>query len=577
MSQGWSVNPTTDVILFLEAPAVGVNNVVVREYAAGAVGGTDAFALGAWSVTYGWPGEGEFFSDRLWFAGTPLQPQTLWATQIGDYTHHGKSTPIVDSDAVSFTINARQVNAVQDLIPLDRLIILGKGGEFVLTGGQDDVVTPSTIGVKPQSFCGSGGVQAKVLDTTAVFVQEQGQHVFDMGYQLEADGFRPRDLLIYADHLVKGMTLLRLEWAPAPYRTLWFPRSDGKMLGCTYMPEQEILGWHTHDTGRTLAGAGLEMIEDVVSLPGVTETETYVVVLRYINGVVKRYIEQFAPSIVSDVRDWFYVDSGLTYNGRNATATTVQVNLFSGTWEESGTLEIIASAALFVGASDVGDGFLITRDVVGTDPVTGEAITTTYSARVRITAYIDATHVRAYSIGTMPEPLRTYATTSWVFQRDTVTGLGHLEGRRVAILSDASVVSNGRSGPSYVVTGGSITLPTPGGVVHVGLPYRAHIETLEVNMAGGEPIRDAKKLINSLSLLLKDARGIKAGTRLDYLDELPQREFEDYGDPTLPLTGYGKVPVSAEWGENSGKVHVVSDDPLPAEILALIPKLMVSS
>jgi hypothetical protein len=157
-----------------------------------------------------------------------------------------------------------------------------------------------------------------------------------------------------------------------------------------------------------------------------------------------------------------------------------------------------------------------------------------------------------------------------VLQRSTMSGLDHLEGEEVSILADGSVH------PTRVVTGGAITLQSPGGVVQIGLPYRALLETLEVNAAGGEPMRGNKKLIQSVGLLVKDARGLKAGTRLDMLDDLPQREFEAYGDPTLPLTGYARIPVSAEWGENNGHIFLVSDDPLPAEILSLLPRLMSS-
>lgn len=566
MAQGWDIDEVADTITFLEPPPAGTNNIVVKEFAVGAVGGTDSWALGAWSGFYGYPCEVEFFSDRLWWAGTPLDPQTVWGSQIGDYSNHGKSTPIVDSDAVSFTINARQVNAVQDLVPLDKMIILAKGGEFLMTGGQDEVITPSSINIKPQSYRGTGGVQAKVVGDTAIIVQEQGSHVFDIGYRFEQDGYRPQDISVYADHLVEGYTILRMEWMTAPWSTLFFMRNDGKLAGCTYMPEQEVIGWHRHDTDG--------VIEDIVCLPGDQQTEFYAVVRRIVNGQVKRYIEQMEESFVQDPRDWFYVDSGLTYDGRNTTATTLIVT--GGVlWDENEALNLATSAPLFVGASDVGDGFTVSRQVLEQNPETGAWAFVTYKVRVVISAYLSTTEVTVTSVGTVPVALRAQPSTDWVFERDTITGLGHLEGKEVNILSDASVH------PRRVVTGGQISLDSPGGVVHVGLPYRAHIETLEVNSAGGQPLRDAKKLLHEVNMLVRGTRGIKVGTIFDgendqYLDEIKEREFEDYGEPTLAVTGLVKILTSAKWGESQGKVHIVSDDPLPMEILAIIPKLMTS-
>ena len=554
--QGWTIDATADTITFGIAPATGTNNVVVKEYTAGTLTGTNQFAIGAWCAEYGFPSECEFFADRLWFAGTPTDPQTIWGTQTGDYSNFGRTVPLVDTDAISITINARQVNAVTDLVPLDAFIVLTKGGQWKMTEDDKGNISPG-IGLKPQSFNGTSSIQSMVVGQTAIIVQEQGQRVFDIGYRFESDSYSPQDISIWSDHLVEGHTLLRMEWAPAPYKVIWFIRDDGVALGCTYMPEQEVIGWHRHDTGATgeAMDEDADVIEDIVCLPGTTETEVYVLVKRTINGQTKRYIEQLAPSFVEDSADWFYVDSGLTYDGRNSTATTV--TLSGGTnWTEDENLTLTASSALFVGSSDEGDGFEITD---GTNTV-----------RVRIIDYVSATVVTVNSVGTVPASLRSVALTGWTLQRDSISGLSHLEGREVAVLTDGSVH------PLRTVSSGAISLAYPAGVVQVGLPYRAHLETLEVNVAGAQTIRDNTKLIQSAGLLLRNSRGVKAGTRLDYLYDLAQREFENYGAPTTALTGYGRIDVSAEWGENSGHMHIVSDDPLPCEILGLITKFQAS-
>lgn len=556
--QGWTVNATADTITFSVAPATGTNNIIVNEFVTGTLTGSTKWAIGSWCAAYGFPSEVEFFSDRLWFAGTPTAPQTIWGSQTGDYSHFGRSTPIVDSDAVTFAINARQVNAVMDLVPLDKMIVLAKGGEFLMRGGQDDVITPSTISVKPQSYLGTDGLQSKVAGDTAIFVQEQGQHVFDIGYKFESDGYRPNDLSIWATHLVEGFKITRMEWMPAPWSVLFFARNDGKWIGCTYMPAQEVIGWHRHDTGRDIMGDGDDAIEDIVTLPGSEQTEVFAIVRRTIDGVTERYIEQLASYFVDDIRDWFYVDSGLTYDGRNTTAVTL--SLTGGTtWAEGDELVLTSSAPLFSGVGDIGDGFILSN---GTD-----------SVRVEIVGYTSTTVVTVGSIGTVPASLRDVALTDWVFQRDTIGGLSHLEGREVAILVDGSVH------PTKTVIDGAVALDYPGGVVTVGLPYRAHIETLPLNNPGAQTIMDSKKLLTSVGLLVENTRGVKVcGGPLDpeYLYEIPQREFENYGDPTRPATGYIETGVSADWGQDRGHFHVISDDPLPMEVLGLLPKFLAA-
>lgn len=567
--QGWSIDASADTITFNLAPAAGTNNITVSEFAAGALTGTTRFSLGSWSDVYGYPSEVEFFADRLWFANTPTNPQMFWATNAGDYTNFGRNTPVIDSDSVSFQINSRQVNAVMDLIPLSSLLVLTKGGEFIVGGGADNVITPSSISADPQSYCGSDGTQARVANDTAIFIQEQGSRVMDLGYRFEADGFRPKDLSVWAEHLVQGYRIQRLEWMPAPWSMLPMVRNDGVLIGCTYMPEQEVIGWHRHDTGKTPAGYGLDAFEDIACLPGADQTELFAIVRRVVDGQVVRYIEQLAPLEVTDNRDWFYVDSGLTYDGRNKGATTVTLSGGS-TWNEDEALTLTASAPLFVGAGDVGDGFLLEVTAVVSDDA-GYPMEVTYSVRVSIDEFISTTVVSVTSIGEVPAPLRGAPITGWTFQRDEITGLDHLEGRRVAILADAAVAT------PRIVAGGAITLDSPAGVVHVGLPYRAHIETLEVNEQGGSPIRGSQKLMTEVGVQVLASREVRACSgvlREEYLDELKVREFEEYAEPNRPLTGYGRIPLSSEWGVNNGRVHIVSDDPLPCRILALTPKLM---
>lgn len=560
MAQGWTVDSATDTITFYEPPAVGTNNVLVKELADAGQGGTDVWAVGAWSGRYGYPSEVEFFADRLWFAGTPADPQTIWASCIGDYPNFGRSSPIVDSDAVTFVINARQVNTVKDLVPLDNLLVMTTGGEYKVTGGQDDVVTPSTIGVKNQGNAGSGDVQSKLIGESAIFIQEEGQKIRDLRYQFEKDGFRGSDISVWADHLFAGFEIQWIEYWKAPWQVVWFTRDDGVRVGCTYMPEQEVIGWHWHDTD------GLFL--DACALPGKKESECYFLVERFIDGETVQCIEQQAPTRAATEADMFFVDCGVTFDGRNTAGTTITISSSSG-WTENDDLTITSSAALFVGATDVGDGFEVWRDV--TTVQDGIATTARVKARLVIDEYVDATHVHARSIGALPAALRDVAVSTWTIQRDTIDNLWHLEGKRVVVLQDAAV-----AGP-YTVVNGRVVLGTPGGVVNIGLPYSCEVETLELNNAGGDPMRDQTKLAYKVSILLLASRGVKAGGIRDTLYEIPERSYENYGQPPFLKTGVFDCNIPAGWGVDAGRVRIVSDQPLPMEILSITTRAVSSN
>ncbi|HGY6568681.1 TPA: hypothetical protein ACNTAD_001534 [Escherichia coli] len=153
-------------------------------------------------------------------------------------------------------------------------------------------------------------------------------------------------------------------------------------------------------------------------------------------------------------------------------------------------------------------------------------------------------------------------------QSADVLTLVHLEGQTVNILSDANVE------PQKVVSGGAVTLESPGAVVHIGLPITAEFETLDININGQETLLDKKQVIPSVTLVVNASRGIWATTPGGKWYEYPQREFEFYDDPVDDATGKVEVKLDSNWGKN-GRVRIRQLDPLPLSVLAVIPRLTV--
>lgn len=547
MAQGWTIDATADTITFYEPPATGTNNVVVKEYASGTTGATDVFAFAAWNASVGWPQEVEFFAARLVFARTATQPQTAWFSQVDDYSNFGKSTPIEDSDAITATLNARQVNAIEELVPLDKLIMLTTGGEWKTTGGQDDVLTPTKLAWKPQTYWGASKLPALVVGNMALFTQSRGYIVRDIGYEYESDGYTGSDLTIFSSHLVIGYSIVDWAFQTIPNSAVWMVRNDGKALTCTYMKEQEVNGWAPHDT--------LGSFESVCSVSEGGEDAVYFIVRRSINGVQKRYVERLNTRQFAHAREWFFVDSGLTYDGRNVAATTMTLSLGSATgWTSEDELTLTASSGVFTGITDEGDWIVFGYE--GDEPL-----------RMAITDYVSGTVVKVRPLRDVPAEYQAVATTDWAFGRDTITGLGHLEGETVAILADGFVMEQ------RAVASGSITLDNPATVVHVGLPYVAEFETLEVTMPGGESVSTRQKVIPTASVMLGPSRNIKIGPAFDLLEEYEPRDSGESMQSAPPdLTGVADVYPAKTWAE-SGRVCIRQDQPLSLSIIGVIPKV----
>lgn len=264
-----------------------------------------------------YPGVAAFFQQRLVYARTNNYPQTLFGSVTGSFKNMNVASPLRDDDAFTFTLNARQVNEIRWMVPLDVLIIGTSGGEWKMQAGRNaDAVTASSVDLKVQSQWGVCDIQPIVIGGSVIFIDGSQKVVRDLAYSLEVDGYTGNDLSILANHLFRGYTLTDWCYQRHPDSIIWCVRSDGALLGLTYLREHQVWGWHRHETQ-----GYFEAIASVSS--GAGETDVYASVRRTIDGTTRRYIELFRDRLpTDDVADSYFVDCGLTYDGASTTSIT---------------------------------------------------------------------------------------------------------------------------------------------------------------------------------------------------------------------------------------------------------------
>jgi hypothetical protein len=507
--------------------------------------GTDPF-IGAGNF----PRAVAYFQQRLVYASTNNKPQTLWFSRTGVFTNFGYSFPTKDDDSITWTIASNEVNQINHVLPLRALMTFTDGAEWIIQG-QSSGFTAKTINGDPQTYNGIGQLRPLVLNNTALYAQERGRTVTAFGYTLESDGFSGSDISVLSPQMLQEFSLVDWDYQKIPYSIVWGAREDGRMVAITYLAEQQVIGWHRHETdGRVLS---------ICSVPEGRADAVYMCVERVIGGVAKRYVERIAdrqPERYNGaplIKYAWFLDSALMYDGTNKTAETMLVA--GGTeWKYPETLTLVSSNGSRFQASDVGDSiqYLATPDAV--------------PFRMQITAYTSGSTVSVRPYGTVPEEIRDIAFISWAFARDSLSGLGHLEGRKVVVLADGNVTRD------LTVTGGSISLDTPAGVVLVGLPYESELQTLEVTIGGSETLSDKAKIIQQVTAVLLESRGGfygKANEEGKLWEFKPRQDSDEYG-AIQPFTGKATQVITDNWSGN-GQVTVVQKDPLPITILALIP------
>ena len=285
---------------------------------------TDDFALGAFSETTGYPSCITFYEQRLVFAGTIDQPQTLYFSKSGDYenmddNYHGT---IADDDAIVYTIASDQVNAIKFLSSTRILIVGTVGGEFSVSGGGgDDPVTPTNIIIKKQSNNGCANVDPIPVGNVTLFLQRAKRKIRELAYNFDVDGYVAPDLTILAEHISES-GFNELSYQQEPNQIIWAVRQDGQLAGLTYQREQQVVAWHRHIFGGAFS-TGNAVCESVATIPtDDKEYQTWVIIKRTINGVTRRYVEylnQF-DFTETDNTTFNFLDSQLAYDG-SATTT----------------------------------------------------------------------------------------------------------------------------------------------------------------------------------------------------------------------------------------------------------------
>ena len=205
---------------------------------------TASFQLGSFSDTTGHPSCVSFFEQRLVFAATSDQPQTMFFSKSGDYENMTAGTNA--DDAMIYTIASNQVNAIKSLKATRTLICMTTGGEYAVSSGtSQDAITPSNINIRKQSNYGSAGVDALSIGNATIFLQRAKRKVRELAYNFDTDGYVAPDLTILADHITDS-GVVQMDYQQEPYSVVWAARTDGVLSGLTYNRLENVVAWHRH-------------------------------------------------------------------------------------------------------------------------------------------------------------------------------------------------------------------------------------------------------------------------------------------------------------------------------------------
>ncbi|AYR23025.1 hypothetical protein [Herbaspirillum rubrisubalbicans] len=275
---------------FVNAQSIQANIIKALDSVTGAPKGAWKLLGAMWNEFDGYPNTGAFYEQRLVTGGSRGYPQTIWGSQTGVFFDYTIGTD--DSDAFSFTLpSTGQINPITRMASTDVLLMMTYGGEYTATGGVEKPLTPTNPQLKPRTRYGCNNVKPILVGDELIYVTRSGKKVRAMSYNYASNSFPSPNITTLAEHLVKP-GIIDMGYQPEPDGRLWCVRTDGKIAALTIDRDEGVTAWSPLSTDG--------IYESVAVIPNNGIDEVWVSVQRTIDGTVRRYIERFDESLLTD-------------------------------------------------------------------------------------------------------------------------------------------------------------------------------------------------------------------------------------------------------------------------------------
>jgi hypothetical protein len=535
---------------------------------------TANWQLGAFSDTTGHPSCVTFFEQRLVFAGTTNQPQTVFFSKSGDYENMDSNIggTIADDDAIIYTIASNQVNAIRFMTSTRTLIIGTAGGEFTVSGGgTDSAVTPTNILIKKQSNHGAANVDAISVGNATLFLQRAKRKIRELAYNFDVDGYTAPDMTILAEHITEG-GLTQIAYQQEPNQIVYAVRGDGELAGLTYQREQQVTAWHRHIFGGRFGIATITVSDyaNIASGTKLTLTKSDGTVVDFTSTTGTAGTNEFKTQTNNNTTATNLKTAINAHANFTATVNSAVVTITETAHEATGYLTIKSFDSTRLTSTSEGKAVVESAAVIPTDDTEYQVYVivkrTVNGATKRYVEFLnvfDFNQTDNTSFNFLDSQL-SYSGSAV----NTLSGLDHLEGQVVAILAD------GATHPNKTVSSGSVTLDRSSKSVKIGLAYTSLLQTMRLNAGSQNGTSQGKtKRIYDITVRMFETIGVEVGPDLNNLERIPFRSSADLMDEGIPpFTGDKEVEFRGNY-ETDGFIFVRQTQPLPFTILSLYPRL----
>ena len=252
-----------------------------------------------WSATRGYPKTACFFEGRLVLGGTKSKTASVFFSKSGSFFDF-EIDDGADDEGIFATISSRKLNEIIDVYPGRNLQIFTSGAEFSVTSKP---VTPTSVGIAPQTNHGAAYVEVVDVDGSTIFVDRNGKTIYDFVYSFNEDAYVAHDRSVLSSQLIKQPTDMAMLSGTTSEDANWLfiTNTDGTVTVLNTLRAQDINGFTRWETASTTYPNAISE-PGVITNATVVDDQLYMIVKRKINAhnTTEYHIERWSFNHLMD-------------------------------------------------------------------------------------------------------------------------------------------------------------------------------------------------------------------------------------------------------------------------------------
>ena len=156
----------------------------------------------SYSALRGFPAAVTFHENRLVFAGTLAQPDSIWFSKIASY-YNFDVAEAKDNESIHLTAAIGEIQQIRHIVSNRDLQIFAASAEMFVPAFQNQPITPTNAQVRRQTPFGSGFTRPQSIDGATIFVQKGGQIVREYLFSDSEAAYVANPISTISSHLIK--------------------------------------------------------------------------------------------------------------------------------------------------------------------------------------------------------------------------------------------------------------------------------------------------------------------------------------------------------------------------------------